>query len=65
MYVFNTKKLTRTVHILDRAGRTYCQIESSVAGRSVDGRSETIPDGRRVCECCLDLQARNAREVAA
>lgn len=58
MYIYNAKKLKRSVHILnDKTSASYCKIENSIAGRKITTQSLEVPDGRKVCSVCLTLSA--------
>ena len=58
-YLWRATKPSRRVHIENpETERAYCQIENC-GGKPFDGRGADIPDGRRICENCIDLAERN------
>ena len=63
VYVFNSRKSGRMIHIRGAHGRTWCNLENSTAFDRVDAESDEIPihretgDPRRVCGTCISKRA--------
>ena len=54
-YIYHTKKLKRTVHILDKSGTgTICKVTPITFSR-MEGMSDKMPEGRRICGICEHL----------
>lgn len=60
MYIYNGRKLKRTVHILGANGKTLCKAENGNA--KLTDVSETVPEGRQVCGICA-LKQRQPRKT--
>ena len=59
LYLWRISKASHRVHIENpETARAYCQVENC-GGKAFDGRGPEIPDGRRLCQNCADLAARN------
>ena len=68
VYVFNSRKPGRMVHIRGAHGRTWCNLENSTAFKKVDAESDEIPihrdtgNPRRVCGICMEQRAKAIRQ---
>ena len=59
LYLWRAGKHAQRVHIENpETERTFCQVENC-SGEPFDGRGSGIPDGRRLCQNCIDLAGRS------
>lgn len=56
MYIYS-KKQGKCIHIVNpQTDKSFCKLENSNAGRRLTEKSESAPEGRRLCNICSDLQ---------